>query len=55
MKHHWSGDRAIGFVVGTGASFMLVGSIITDNQLPAIGGLILMAIGVFAPSDNRKR
>ena len=46
---NWNGDRALGFMVGVGASLMIFATLQTGSLWPAVGYLALMAFGVFVP------
>lgn len=46
---NWNGDRAIGYVVGVAMSLMFANTLTTGNPLAAVGAIIVLAAGVFAP------
>lgn len=55
MKLNWTGERAIGFVVGVAASLMFAATLATGSPLPGLGGLLTIAVGVLAPRVTNDR
>lgn len=55
MKHGWTSDRAIGFVVGVGASFMAAVGLMHQSPLPFVLAIVLIVVGVFVPSIPSNR
>lgn len=49
MRHRWSSDRALGFVVGAAAMFFFVGGALTHDPINFLFALAFVGIGVFAP------